>query len=211
MTLLQRLLGGRPPGNSGPITPPDVHYVTGRPLREVPDHHELTYFGMGCFWGAERAFWRLGDGVFSTAVGYCGGDVANPTYEEVCTGRSGHAEVVRVVYDPTRIGLDALLKVFFEAHDPTQGNRQGNDIGPQYRSAIFATTPAQLERAQAVAARLEPQLRSAGFGPVTTQIVMAEEFYWAEEYHQQYLAKNPGGYCGLRGTGVSCPIEREST
>ncbi|MCS6857086.1 MAG: peptide-methionine (S)-S-oxide reductase MsrA, partial [Sandaracinaceae bacterium] len=163
-------------------------------------------FGMGCFWGAERRFWEI-EGVYVTAVGYAGGYTPNPTYEEVCTGLTGHAEVVRVVYDPTRITFQALLKVFWESHDPTQGMRQWNDIGTQYRSAIYTHTESQLEAALRSRDAYQKALSEAGHGPITTEIRMAGPFYYAENYHQQYLAKNPYGYCGLRGTGVLCAVE----
>jgi peptide-methionine (S)-S-oxide reductase len=159
---------------------------------------------MGCFWGAERTFWRL-DGVYSTAVGYAGGSTENPTYEEVCSGRTGHTEVVQIVFDPTRLSYERLLAVFWEGHDPTQGMRQGNDVGTQYRSAIYCHSPAQLAAADASRAAYDAALRHAGFGPVTTEIAGASPFYFAEDYHQQYLHKNPGGYCGIGGTGVACP------
>lgn len=183
------------------------HFVTGRPLRPpYPPGTEQVLFGMGCFWGAERLFWRLGDGVYVTAVGYAGGDVARPTYEDVCTGSTGHAEVVRVVYWPTATPFETLLRGFWEGHDPTQGLRQGNDVGSQYRSVIFVSGEAQ--RATAVRSRAAYQqvLIAAGHGPITTDIASAPAFWEAELYHQQYLAKNPGGYCGLGGTGVACPV-----
>jgi peptide-methionine (S)-S-oxide reductase len=182
------------------------HFVTGRPLGgPYPEGSELAVFAMGCFWGAERAFWTI-PGVWVTAVGYSGGRVPSPSYERVCTGMTGHAEAVLVVFDPAQVSYQALLKAFWESHDPTQGNRQGNDVGTQYRSAIFTTTPAQLEQALASKALYEPQLGQAGYGRVTTEIAAAGPFYLAEDYHQQYLAKNPNGYCGLGGTGVSCPV-----
>jgi peptide-methionine (S)-S-oxide reductase len=162
-------------------------------------------FGLGCFWGAERKFWQT-PGVWTTAVGYAGGPTPNPTYEEVCSGRTGHTEVVRVIYDPKEISYEALLKLFFESHDPTQGMRQGGDIGTQYRSAIYTTSPAQRAAAAKAFAAYGEKLRAAGFSAVTTEIAAAPEFFYAEDCHQQYLAKNPGGYCGLGGTGVSCPI-----
>ena len=160
---------------------------------------------MGCFWGAERKFWQAGEGVYVTAVGYAGGSTKYPTYEDVCTGRTDHAEVVRVVFFPAALSFEALLKLFWESHDPTQGMRQGNDVGTQYRSAIFTTTPAQQAAAEAARAAYQPRLTAAGYGPITTQIAPAPPFFYAEEYHQQYLAKNPAGYCGLGGTGVACP------
>jgi len=185
---------------------PDRHFVLGTPLEgPVADGLEVAYFGLGCFWGAERAFWTL-DGVVTTAAGYQGGYTPNPTYEEVCTGRTGHAEIVKVVYDPKRISYADLLRLFFESHDPTQGMRQGNDLGTQYRSAIFTTTPEQLSLAKTVRDSYAEQLRAAGYGDVTTEIAPAEDFWYAEDYHQQYLAKVPNGYCGLAGTGVSCPV-----
>jgi len=187
-------------------TAPRRHAVLGTPLEgPYPPGHERALVAMGCFWGAERLFWRL-PGVFVTAVGYCGGHTVHPTYEEVCTGRTGHAETVLVVFDPARTSYGALVKVFFEAHDPTQGMRQGNDVGTQYRSALFTTTPAQAELATAVRARYARALEAAGYPPVTTEVAPAGPFYLAEDYHQQYLARNPDGYCGLRGTGVPCPI-----
>ncbi len=160
---------------------------------------------MGCFWGAERAFWQV-PGVYTTAVGYAGGHTPNPTYEEVCSGRTGHTEVVLVVYDPKKVSFDSILKVFWESHDPTQGMRQGNDVGTQYRSAIYVTTPEQKEAALASQDAYAKELGKGGYGAITTEIKDAQPFYYAEDYHQQYLAKNPGGYCGLGGTGVSCPI-----
>jgi peptide-methionine (S)-S-oxide reductase len=181
------------------------HFVTGAPLAgPFAENLKTAMFGMGCFWGAERKFWSL-PGVVSTAVGYAGGFTPNPTYEEVCSGRTGHTEVVRVVYDPARIGYGYLLRVFWESHDPTQGMRQGNDVGTQYRSAVFCTDQAQLSEARTAAAAFQPRLTAAGYGPITTEIAEAPPFYFAEDYHQQYLAKNPGGYCGLGGTGVACP------
>jgi peptide-methionine (S)-S-oxide reductase len=182
------------------------HFVNHHPLRgPFPAGMEQAVFGMGCFWGAERRFWRLGDGVFVTAVGYAGGATANPSYEQVCTGRTGHAEVVLVVFDPAIISYESLLRTFWESHDPTQGDRQGNDIGTQYRSAIFCCSDAQLGRAEASRRAYEEALRAKGYGPITTQIAPAPPFFYAEDYHQQYLAKNPDGYCGLGGTGVACP------
>ena len=172
---------------------------------EVPEGHEVAIFGMGCFWGVERMFWRL-DGVWLTMVGYAGGYTENPTYQEVCTGKTGHNEVVRVVYDPDVVSYDDLLKVFWEGHDPTQGMRQGNDVGTQYRSGIYWTSEAQRDAAEASKVMFAPRLEEAGYGAVTTEILAAPTFYFAEDYHQQYLAKNPGGYCGIGGTGVTCPI-----
>ena len=192
------------PGRDAPIPTSKTHHVNGADLREVPPGHETALFGMGCFWGAERMLWQL-PGVHSTAVGYAGGHTPNPTYEEVCSGRTGHNEVVRVVYDPSRLPFEELLRAFWEGHDPTQGMRQGNDRGTQYRSGVYVTTPEQREAAEAIKAEYEARLRAEGYGPVTTEIRDAPEFYFAEGYHQQYLAKNPGGYCGLGGTGVSCP------
>lgn len=193
------------PGRPHPIPTADRHAVTGRPLTlEVPEGMEVAVFGMGCFWGVERLFWRL-PGVWSTMAGYAGGYTPNPTYEETCTGLTGHAEVVRVVFDPGTVSYADLLRVFWENHDPTQGMRQGNDRGTQYRSAIYWTTEEQRAAAEATRAAYEARLREAGYGPVTTEIAPLRAFYWAEDYHQQYLHKNPGGYCGIRGTGVSCP------
>jgi peptide-methionine (S)-S-oxide reductase len=193
------------PGRSTPLTLPERHYVNGERIQPpFAPGLEQAVFGLGCFWGAERLFWQL-PGVVSTAVGYAGGFTPNPTYEEVCSGRTGHTEVVLVVFDPARIGYDALLRAFWEAHDPTQGMRQGNDVGTQYRSAIYATSAAQLASAEASRQAYQARLSAAGLGPITTEIRSAPSFYYAEDYHQQYLAKNPGGYCGLAGTGVSCP------
>lgn len=194
------------PGRDTPIHISGVHAVTGRSmLPPFPEGHEQIVFGLGCFWGAERLFWQL-PGVDVTAVGYAGGVTPNPTYEETCTGRTGHAEVVRVVFDPRAVAIETLLRVFWEAHDPTQGMRQGNDIGSQYRSAIYTTSDTQLEAAKRSRDAYQDSLVQAGRGRITTEIVPLDAFYLAEEYHQQYLHKNPGGYCGLRGTGVSCPI-----
>jgi peptide-methionine (S)-S-oxide reductase len=182
------------------------HFVNHHPLRgPFPPGLEQAVFGMGCFWGAERRFWRLGDGVFVTAVGYAGGTTENPSYEQVCTGRTGHAEVVLVVFDPAIVSFESLLRIFWESHDPTQGDRQGNDVGTQYRSAIFCHSDAQLGRAEASRRAYGEALRAKGYGPITTQIAPAPPFFYAEDYHQQYLAKNPDGYCGLGGTGVACP------
>jgi peptide-methionine (S)-S-oxide reductase len=195
------------PGRATPIATAERHFVNGRPLQgPYPDGYERAVFGLGCFWGAERKFWQLGDGVFVTAVGYAGGATPNPTYEEVCSGMTGHNEVVLVAYDPKRISYEALLKTFWESHDPTQGMRQGNDIGTQYRSGIYVFNDAQRRAAEASKAAYGKVLAERRFGPVTTEIADADTFYFAEDYHQQYLAKNPGGYCGLGGTGVSCPI-----
>ncbi len=194
------------PGRPDPIPTAQAHYVSDRPLKPpFPEGLEEAQFGLGCFWGAERKFWQA-DGVWTTAVGYGGGVTPNPTYEEVCSGRTGHTELVRVIFDPAKISYDALLKLFFESHDPTQGMRQGNDIGTQYRSAIYVLNPAQKSAAEAAKAAYEQALRARGFGPITTEIREAPPFYYAEDYHQQYLAKNPGGYCGIGGTGVTCPI-----
>ncbi len=198
-------------GRTRPVLSAGRHFVSGRSLfPPYPDGFETAYFGLGCFWGAERLFWQLPKGIWITAVGYAGGFTPHATYEEVCTGKTGHAEVVLVVYDPKAIDYMSLLKVFFEAHDPTQGYRQGNDTGTQYRSAIYTTTQAQ--HAAAVAARdaYGRALAGKGFGAITTEIAPAPEFYFAEDYHQQYLAKNPGGYCGLAGTGISCPLSPSS-
>ncbi len=194
------------PGRGTPIPTAEKHRLSGIPLKApVPEGMEQAMFGMGCFWGVERTFWHR-DGVWLTMVGYAGGYTPNPTYEEVCTGRTGHNEVVRLIYDPAVISYDDLLRVFWEGHDPTQGMRQGNDRGTQYRSAIYAYTDAQKQSAERSRAEFAPRLAKAGHGPVTTEIVDAPEFYFAEDYHQQYLARNPGGYCGLGGTGVTCPI-----
>ncbi len=194
------------PGRATPMPVPDRHFVNGHPIAPpFPDGMQLAHFGMGCFWGAERLFWQTG-GVYSTAVGYQGGYTPNPTYEEVCSGRTGHTEVVRVVFDPARIDYDAVLRVFWESHDPTQGMRQGNDVGTQYRSAIYVADDAQLRAAEASREAFQRELRGAGYGDISTEIARAGEFYYAEDYHQQYLAKNPNGYCGIGGTGVSCPI-----
>ncbi|MBM4358987.1 MAG: peptide-methionine (S)-S-oxide reductase MsrA [Deltaproteobacteria bacterium] len=193
------------PGRTEALRVPEQHFVLGTPLVGTPPGHERAVFGMGCFWGAERKFWQL-EGVHATAVGYAGGHTPNPTYEEVCSGRTGHTEVVLVVFDPTRITFDALLRVFWENHDPTQGMRQGNDIGTQYRSAIYAHGQAQLEAAERSRAGYEAALARAGLDAITTELREAPTFYFAEAYHQQYLGKNPDGYCGLAGTGVSCPV-----
>jgi peptide-methionine (S)-S-oxide reductase len=194
------------PGRDEPVRISGDHLVNGHSMiPPFPPGCEEIVLGLGCFWGAERLFWQL-PGVYVTAVGYAGGLTPNPSYEETCTGRTGHAEVVRVVYDPGVIGLDRLLQVFWEAHDPTQGMRQGNDIGSQYRSAIYTTSEAQHSEAVFSRDRYQQALAQAGKGTITTEIAPLEAFYYAEEYHQQYLAKNPGGYCGLRGTGVSCQL-----
>ena len=195
------------PGRAQPIATARDHFVNGHKLAPpYPAGVETAIFGMGCFWGAERKFWQAGEGVWVTAVGYAGGFTANPTYEETCSGRTGHAEVVLVAYDPAKISYEALLKTFWENHDPTQGMRQGNDVGTQYRSAIYTTTPEQAEAARRSAEMFGAALKAKGLGAITTEIAEAGPFYFAEDYHQQYLAKNPGGYCGLGGTGVSCPI-----
>ena len=180
------------------------HCVLGTPtMGPFPDHLEAVYLGLGCFWGAERLFWTI-EGVHTTAVGYAGGITPNPTYEEVCSGRTGHTEIVMVVFDPKVVSLDRILKTFWEEHDPTQGHRQGNDIGTQYRSAIYCTSDAQLDAATAMADRYGAALKAAGRGSITTEIAAAGPFYFAEDYHQQYLYKVPNGYCGLKGTGVAC-------
>ncbi len=185
---------------------PAEHYENGNPLTGPwPSGFETAQFAMGCFWGAERIFWRV-PGVYSTAVGYAGGFTPNPTYEETCSGRTGHTEAVLVVFDPARVTYEQLLRVFWESHDPTQGMRQGNDVGTQYRSAILATSAAQLAAAEASRGAYAAQLAAAGYGPITTEIAGAGRFYYAEPYHQQYLAKNPNGYCGIGGTGVSCAV-----
>lgn len=193
------------PGRPDPIPTAETHFVNHRPLKgPVPDGFGQAIFGMGCFWGVERLFWRL-PGVWMTAVGYAAGGTPNPTYQEVCTGRTGHNEVVLVTFDPDEISFEALLKAFWEGHDPTQGMRQGNDHGTQYRSGIYTFTPEQAAAAEASKAAYQASLTEAGLGPITTEILPAPEFFYAEDYHQQYLAKNPGGYCGLGGTGVACP------
>jgi peptide-methionine (S)-S-oxide reductase len=194
------------PGRAEPIEVPERHFVNGnRIVPPFPEGHAVADFALGCFWGAERVFWSM-TGVYATAVGYQAGLTPNPTYREVCTGRTGHAEAVRVIYDPARLEYETLLRVFWESHDPTQGMRQGNDTGTQYRSGIYAHSAAQRRAAEASREAYAAALRAAGHGPVTTEILDAPPFYYAEEYHQQYLAKNPAGYCGLGGTGVSCPI-----
>ena len=193
------------PGRTEPLPTAETHFVTGNPLKgPYPKGFETAIFALGCYWGAERRFWQT-PGVWVTAVGNAGGYTPNPTYEEVCSGRTGHAESVLVVYDPDIIDYEVLLKVFFEAHDPTQGMRQGNDLGTQYRSAIFTQSPEQTEAAEAAKSRYQEKLIEAGYGQVTTEVRPLEDFHFAEDYHQQYLAKNPSGYCGLGGTGVSCP------
>jgi len=193
------------PGRAERMVVPANHFVNGNRLTPpFPAGTEMAVFGMGCFWGAERIFWQQ-RGVYSTAVGYAGGHTPNPTYEEVCSGLTGHAEVVRVVFDPTAVPYESLLHLFWEHHDPTQGMRQGNDVGTQYRSVIFCLGPAQRAAAEASRQVYQRALTAAGYGPITTEILDAPEFYYAEEYHQQYLAKNPWGYCGHGGTGVTCP------
>jgi len=195
------------PGRATPIPTARQHFVNNRTLKApYPEGLELAMFGLGCFWGAERKFWELGDGIYVTAVGYAGGHTPNPTYEEVCSGRTGHNEVVLVVFDPKKIPYERLLKTFWESHDPTQGMRQGNDIGTQYRSGIYVFSPAQRAAAEASKTAYAGALAAARMGGITTEIRDAPPFYFAEDYHQQYLAKNPHGYCGLGGTGVSCPI-----
>lgn len=194
------------PGRAAKMPVPERHFVNGHRLTPpFPPGLETAMFGMGCFWGAERKFWTL-DGVYTTAVGYAGGLTPNPTYEEVCTGLTGHNEVVLVVFDPTRVGYERLLKVFWEAHDPTQGMRQGNDVGTQYRSGIYVSGDAQKRAAPVSKAAYQRLLDAAGHRAITTEILDAPPFFYAEDYHQQYLAKNPGGYCGLGGTGVTCPV-----
>jgi peptide-methionine (S)-S-oxide reductase len=194
------------PGRAQEIDVPEKHFVNGNRIAPpFPAGLEQAVFGMGCFWGAERLFWQL-PGVYSTAVGYAGGETKNPTYEEVCSGFTNHAEVVLVVFDPKKISYEQLLKTFWEGHDPTQGMRQGNDAGTQYRSAIYTFGDSQLSEAKNSKDRFERELKKKGFPSVTTEIKSAPEFYYAEDYHQQYLGKNPNGYCGLGGTGVSCPV-----
>jgi len=194
------------PGRERPMPVPDAHHVNGRPLKPpFPDNMQRAVFGLGCFWGAERRFWEQG-GVYTTAAGYTGGHTANPTYQDVCSGRTGHNEVVLVVFDPAVISYADLLNSFWEGHDPTQGMRQGNDVGTQYRSGIYTYGDAQQREAEASRKAYGESLSAAGYGPISTEIVPAPEFYYAEDYHQQYLAKNPGGYCGLGGTGVRCAV-----
>ncbi len=202
------------PGRDTRMTVPETHFVNGNPLEgPFPEHLQTAVFGLGCFWGAERRFWET-DGVYSTAAGYAGGVTPNPTYEEVCSGMTGHTEVVLVVFDPTVVSFEELLQVFWEAHDPTQGMRQGNDIGTQYRSAVYTLDDAQQAAAQRSRDGYASALAAAGYNAITTEIQPLDTFFYAEDYHQQYLAKNPGGYCGIGGTGVSCPIgldvERQS-
>lgn len=200
MVTKESALPGR---DRSPLTTPVFHDVLGTRIDQVPAGAEVAYFALGCFWGAEKLFWQL-DGVITTAVGYAGGFTPSPTYEEVCSGRTGHAETVMVVYDPARISYGTLLKVFLENHDPTQGMRQGNDSGTQYRSAIYFTDPAQEATARTSIADYQPELTGAGFGQVTTEVAPAGPFYFAERYHQQYLEKNPNGYCPIHATGVTC-------
>ena len=196
------------PGRDAVMPVPDAHYVNGHPLRPpFPDGMQTAVVGMGCFWGAEKEFWEL-DGVYSTAVGYAGGFTPNPTYEEVCSGRTGHSEVVLVVFDPEKISYEGILKQFWENHDPTQGMRQGNDRGTQYRSVIYTESDEQAETARATAEAFGKRLAAAGYGEITTEIAPLDTFYYAEDYHQQYLAKNPGGYCPVHATGVSCAVGR---
>jgi peptide-methionine (S)-S-oxide reductase len=195
------------PGRATPIPTARTHFINGNALKgPYPEGYARAMFGMGCFWGAERKFWELGEGIHVTAVGYAAGHTPNPTYQEVCTGRTGHNEVVLVVYDPSKISYERLLKTFWENHDPTQGMRQGNDVGTQYRSGIYVFDAAQRQVAEASKAMYEKALKAQRYDAVTTEILDAPTFYFAEDYHQQYLAKNPMGYCGLGGTGVSCPI-----
>ena len=194
------------PGRPEPLPVPETHFLNGnRIVPPFPAGLELADFGLGCFWGAEKAFWKL-PGVYATAVGYQGGHTPNPTYKEVCTGRTGHTEVVRVIFDPAKISYERLLKAFWEAHDPTQGMRQGNDVGTQYRSAVYVHSDAQRRAAEATREVYAAALKARGFGPITTELREAPPFYYAEDYHQQYLAKNPDGYCGHGGTGVSCQL-----
>jgi peptide-methionine (S)-S-oxide reductase len=196
-------LAGR---SSRPFAVGERHYVLGTPLEgPYPEGLDTAYFGLGCFWGAERKFWET-DGVYTTAAGYQGGHTPHPTYDEVCSARTGHAETVKVVFDPAKVSYRDLLKVFWEAHDPTQGMRQGNDVGTQYRSAIYVTSDAQKQAALETRDAFQPVLAKGGYGEITTEIADAGEFYYAEDYHQQYLAKNPNGYCGIGGTGMSCPV-----
>ena len=194
------------PGRSEKLPVAAKHAVLGTPMQEpVPPSMRLAVFGLGCFWGEEKTFWEL-PGVWSTSVGYAGGPTPNPTYKEVCSGQTGHAEVVRVVFDPAKVSFEALLRVFWENHDPTQGMRQGNDAGTQYRSAIYVYDDEQRALAEASRDAYQGRLKEAGYGAITTEIAPLPEFYFAEDYHQQYLAKNPDGYCGIGGTGVACPV-----
>lgn len=213
--MLARLLSRTPPlptvetalpGRAEAMPVPAAHFVNGRPLQPpFPAGLEQALFGLGCFWGAERKFWQV-PGVYTTAVGYAGGITPNPTYSETCSGRTGHTEAVLVVFDPAVVTYQALLALFWESHNPTQGMRQGNDVGTQYRSAIYTFSAEQRRAAEASRAGYQSALAAAGYGPITTELADAGPFYYAEEYHQQYLAKNPGGYCGLGGTGVACPV-----
>ncbi len=194
------------PGRDTPLEVAERHYVNGNPIKgPFADHLQQAVFALGCFWGAERRFWET-EGVYSTSVGYAGGITQNPTYEEVCSGQTGHTEVVMVVFDPSVVSYARLLKLFWEGHDPTQGMRQGNDVGTQYRSAIYTIDDVQQAEAQHSLAAYQAELRGAGYGEITTEVLPLDVYYYAEDYHQQYLAKNPGGYCGLGGTGVSCPV-----
>ena len=193
------------PGRDTPLAVADRHFVLGTPMQGPFPGKQLAMFAMGCFWGVEKKFWEA-TGVHTTAAGYAAGRTPNPTYEEVCSGRTGHTEVVRLAFDPGLIGYDALLKIFWEGHDPTQGMRQGNDSGTQYRSGIYCYGPEQRAAAESSRESYQAKLTEAGYGEITTEILDAPEFYFAEDYHQQYLAKNPGGYCGIGGTGVSCPV-----
>jgi len=193
------------PGRTTAVDIPETHFVNGNPLQGPwPEGTETVIFGMGCFWGAERLFWQL-DGVYATSVGYAGGYTPNASYREVCSGATGHTEAVLVAFDPSSVSFEELLTVFWEGHDPTQGNRQGNDTGTQYRSAIYASSEMQLAAAHSSANMYQQELEKAGYGPITTEILQLTEYFYAEDYHQQYLAKNPAGYCGIGGTGVSCP------
>lgn len=194
------------PGRDTAMPVPESHFVSGNPIEgPFPEHMERAVFGLGCFWGAERRFWET-DGVYTTAAGYAGGITPNPTYEEVCSGNTGHAEVVLVIFDPVFVTYEQLLKVFWESHDPTQGMRQGNDIGTQYRSVIYTIDDKQQNKARLSLDGYQEKLSAAGYGEITTKVLPLDTFYYAEGYHQQYLAKNPGGYCGIGGTGVSCPV-----
>ena len=194
------------PGRNTAMTVPENHFVNGNPLQgPFPENMERAVFGLGCFWGAERRFWQT-EGVYVTAAGYAGGVTPNPTYEEVCSGNTGHTEVVLVVFDPAFVSYQQLLKVFWESHDPTQGMRQGNDIGTQYRSAVYTVDDGQQSAARQSQELYQSELTTAGHGSITTEILPLDTFYYAEDYHQQYLAKNPGGYCGIGGTGISCPV-----
>jgi len=195
------------PGRDEPILRPGLHHVLGTPIAPpFPEGTERAVFGLGCFWGAEKIFWQT-PGIYTTAAGYAGGFTPNPTYEEVCSGRTGHTEAVLVVHDPAAISYEELLRLFWEGHDPTQGMRQGNDVGTQYRSAIYWTSDAQRAAAEASATRFQQALKREGYGSITTEVAEAGPFYYAEDYHQQYLSKNPWGYCGIGGTGVSCPVD----